>query len=168
MSAYRVIDKMELVVREGIWLPFGWRAVHGEQVLDLIEKLRSTLPGAARARKTDGADRDVLDNQPVDTRSTATNSIDSRSIETRSSAATDAAHEREVISRAQSRADTIVADAQAAARDIRRGADEYADQVLASLDTSLAKALAAVQKGRQTLASSTTSVNGKSREMSSL
>jgi hypothetical protein len=153
MSAYRVIDKMELVVREGIWLPFGWRAVHGEQVLDLIEKLRSTLPDTARARKTDGADRDVLDNQPVDTRSTAT---------------TDAAHEREVISRAQSRADTIIADAQAAARDIRRGADEYADQVLASLDTSLAKALAAVQKGRQTLASSTTSGNGKSREMSSL
>jgi hypothetical protein len=170
MSAYRVIDKMELVVREGVWLPFGWRAVHGEQVLDLIEKLRSTLPEAARARKTDGSDRDFLDNQAgaVDTRSTATGSADTRSVDTRSSAATDAAHEREVVSRAQSRADTIITDAQAAARDIRRGADEYADQVLASLDASLAKALAAVQKGRQTLASSTTLGNGKSREMSNL
>ena|ERR1700736_5519393 len=155
MSAYRVIDKMELVVREGVWLPFGWRAVHGEQVLDLIEKLRSTLPETARARKTDGSDRDFVDNQAgVDPRSTATSSADTRSVE--------------VISRAQSRADTIVADAQAAARDIRRGADEYADQVLASLDASLAKALAAVQKGRQTLASSTTLGNGKSREMSNL
>ena len=170
MSAYRVIDKMEIVVREGFWLPFGWRAVHAEQVLDLIEKLRSTLPEAARPRKTiEGLDRDVLDGQTgaVDTRST----VDARSaVDTRSPVAYDsAAQEREIVSRAQSRADTIIADAQAAARDIRRGADEYADQVLASLDASLGKALAAVQKGRQTLASSPSSGNGKSsREMSSL
>jgi cell division septum initiation protein DivIVA len=170
MSAYRVIDKMEIVVREGVWLPFGWRAVHGEQVLDLIEKLRSTLPDAARPRKpADSSDRDFLDNQTADARSAAANIADTRSVDTRSTATADAAHEREIISRAQSRADTIIADAQAAARDIRRGADEYADQVLASLDASLGKALAAVQKGRQTLASSTTLGNGKSsREMSSL
>jgi len=162
MSAYRVIDKMEIVVREGIWLPFGWRAVHGEQVLDLIEKLRSTLPDAARPRKpAESSERDFQDSQTgvsgsvVDTRSTVT--------------ADAAAREREIVSRAQSRADTIIAEAQAAARDIRHGADEYADQVLASLDVSLGKALAAVQKGRQTLASSTTSGNGKSsREMSNL
>jgi hypothetical protein len=159
MSAYRVIDKMEIVVREGVWLPFGWRAVHGEQVLDLIEKLRSTLPDAARPRKpAESSDREFLDNQTVST-------VDARSTAT----ADAAAHEREIVSRAQSRADTIIAEAQSAARDIRRGADEYADQVLASLDASLGKALAAVQKGRQTLASSNTSGNGKSsREMSSL
>jgi hypothetical protein len=159
MSAYRVIDKMEIAVREGIWLPFGWRAVHGEQVLDLIEKLRSTLPDAARPRKpAESSARDYVDNQTVST-------VDARSTAT----ADAAAHDREIISRAQSRADTIIAEAQSAARDIRRGADEYADQVLASLDTSLGKALAAVQKGRQTLASSNTSGNGKSsREMSSL
>jgi hypothetical protein len=157
MSTYRVIDKMEIVVREGVWLPFGWRAVHAEQVLDLIEKLRSTLPDAARPRKpADGSDRDFLDTAgTVDARSTAPHDS--------------AAQEREIVSRAQSRADTIIAEAQNAARDIRRGADEYADQVLASLDVSLGKALAAVQKGRQTLATSTTGGNGKSsREMSSL
>jgi len=159
MSAYRVIDKMEIVVREGIWLPFGWRAVHGEQVLNLIEKLRSTLPDAARPRKpAETSDRDYVDNQTINT------------VEARSAATVDAAtHEREIVGRAQSRADTIIAEAQSAARDIRRGADEYADQVLASLDASLGKALAAVQKGRQTLASSNTSSNGKSsREMSNL
>jgi len=165
MSTYRVIDKMEIVVREGVWLPFGWRAVHAEQVLDLIEKLRSTLPDAARPRKAiDASDLDASDSQTVgtvDTRSTG----DARSTATGDSVA----QGREIVSRAQSRADTIIADAQTAARDIRRGADEYADQVLASLDVSLGKALAAVQKGRQTLASSTSSGNGKSsREMSSL
>src|SRR4029077_12611825 len=121
MSAYRVIDKMEIVVREGVWLPFGWRAVHGEQVLDLIEKLRSTLPEAARPRKpVEGSDRDFLDTVgTADARLTAPHDS--------------ATQEREIVSRAQSRADTIIAEAQNAARDIRRGADEYADQVLASL-----------------------------------
>ncbi|HEV2877967.1 MAG TPA: hypothetical protein VGW96_00185 [Candidatus Eremiobacteraceae bacterium] len=168
MSAYRVIDKMEIVVREGIWLPFGWRAVNSDQVLDLIEKLRSTLPDAVRPRKGDGIDRDVLDGQTSPSLSTeARSTVDTRS--TATTAADIARQEREVAARAESRADTIIADAQKAARDIRRGADEYADQVLASLDASLAKALAAVQKGRQTLASSATSGNGKSpREMSSL
>jgi len=168
MSAYRVIDKMEIVVREGVWLPFGWRAVHGEQVLDLIEKLRSTLPDAARPRKpAESSDRGYVDNQTGGTADSR--SVDTRTVDTRSTATADAAHEREIFSRAQSRADTIIAEAQSAARDIRRGADEYADQVLASLDASLGKALAAVQKGRQTRASSNTPGNGKSsREMSNL
>ncbi len=158
MSAYRVIDKMEIVVREGVWLPFGWRALNADVVLDLIEKLRSTLPeDGARSRhgadSTDGEGGVGLPATPAAERSSV--------------ATSSAKNEAEVIARAQSRADDIIADAQAAARDIRRGADEYADHVLASLDASLAKALAAVQKGRQTLATSAT--NGKSpREMSTL
>ncbi|MDQ6767376.1 MAG: hypothetical protein M3Z41_06160 [Candidatus Eremiobacteraeota bacterium] len=163
MSAYRVIDKLEIVVREGIWMPFGWRAVNSDQVLDLIEKLRSTLPeDAGRSKKTnDSLDRDALAASAV-----ARDVAQGRTSSTSSSAAT---QESDALARAQSKADAIVADAQTAAREIRRGADEYADHVLASLDVSLGKALAAVQKGRQTLASSTSSGNGKTpREMSSL
>jgi cell division septum initiation protein DivIVA len=158
MISYRVIDKMETVVREGIWLPFGWRALNADVVLDLIEKLRSTLPedGARTRRGAESADGDGGAGPP------ATPAAERPSV-----AAGSPKDETELIARAQSRADDIIADAQAAARDIRRGADEYADHVLESLDASLAKALAAVQKGRQTLATSVT--NGKSpREMSTL
>jgi hypothetical protein len=158
MSAYRVIDKMESVVREGVWMPFGWKALNADLMLDLIEKLRSTLPEeTARVRRgADGAGRDTADatvplGAPPASRNAAAQS-----------------QESDIIARAQSRADTIVAEAQAVARDIRRGADEYADQVLAALDGSLGKAIAAVQKGRQQLASSAAG-NGKSpAEMSSL
>lgn len=150
MSAYRVIDKMESVVREGVWMPFGWKALNADLMLDLIEKLRSTLPEeTARSRRAaDGAGLAVPDAASAGVGATA-------------AARTAAAQENEIIARAQSRADTIVSEAQAAARDIRRGADEYADQVLAALDGSLGKALAAVQKGRQQLATSA-SHNGKS------
>ena len=47
MSAYRVIDKLESLIREGVWMPFGWRAVNSDRALDLIEKLRTTLPDEA-------------------------------------------------------------------------------------------------------------------------
>ena len=152
MSAYRVIDKLELVVREGLWLPFGWRAVNSERILDLVEKLRGTLPDdAARARRSG----DAVERDASEARAAAPSAIPV------------GAPDPEAMARAQARADALVAEAQAAARDIRRGADEYADQVLSSLDASLGKALAAVQKGRQTLASSVVSGNGRTaREMS--
>ncbi len=158
MSAYRVIDKMEIVVREGVWLPFGWRALNADVLLDLVEKLRSTLPDdGARSRK--GAES--AESAGNAGRGTA------QAAEAQASAPSGSPrNEAEIIARAQARADSIVADAQAAARDIRKGADEYADHVLVSLDTSLGKALAAVQKGRQTLATAATG-NGKTpREVS--
>ena len=130
-------------------MPFGWRALNADQMLDLIEKLRSTLPEeSARARRVSEPAGVQLPESPA-----ATGSVPA------AGAAAASEQESQIIARAQSRADTIVAEAQSAARDIRRGADEYADQVLAALDASLGKALAAVQKGRQQLATTT---NGKS------
>jgi hypothetical protein len=156
MSAYRVIDKLEIIVREGVWLPFGWRAVNGDQVLDLIEKLRTTLPDkTADARITSTATQ--IDAPPLDQAVAQAALVTEQSAQVRIS---------DDVARAQAGADAIIADAQAAARDIRRGADEYADQVLASLDASLGKALAAVQKGRQALAEPASTNGKKSREMS--
>jgi hypothetical protein len=158
MSAYRVIDKMESVVREGVWMPFGWKALNADLMLDLIEKLRSTLPEeSARSRRSaDGTSREQLEiTSSLGTTAPARNAA----VQTQ---------ESDIVARAQSRADTIIAEAQAAARDIRSGADEYADQVLAALDGSLGKALAAVQKGRQQLATSAAHNGKSSPEMSSV
>jgi cell division septum initiation protein DivIVA len=140
MSAYRVVDKLETVVREGVWMPFGWRAVNADRVLDLIEKLRSALPDDANRSRRAESSLDSMAKAGTGFEPSAADDAKAKSLE------------NEIVSRAQARADDIVEQAQRAARDIRRGADEYADQVLASLDNSLGKALAAVQKGRQALA----------------
>lgn len=161
MSVYRVIDKLESTVRQGLWMPFGWRAVNSDRLLDLVEKLRSTLPDdMSRPKKfADAAERAV--EQTKDTAAPAAQADEAKP---------KAIGEADIVQAARAKAGAIIADAQAAARNIHRGADEYADQVLASLDTSLAKALAAVQKGRQTLATSAAAPsNGKKpREMSTL
>jgi hypothetical protein len=149
MSAYRVIDKLESVIREGVWMPFGWRAVNADRTLDLLEKLRTALPDdATRMRRADAFDQTA---QPA----AASGMVDESKVK---------AVENEVLAKAQARADDIVEQAQRAARDIRKGADEYADQVLASLDLSLGKALAAVQKGRQALAMPTAANGLAARE----
>ena len=49
------------------------------------------------------------------------------------------------------KAEDIIRDAEARGREIRLGAEDYADEVLATLETNLDKFLAAVQRGRQRL-----------------
>ncbi len=57
MSVYRVIDKLEAYVKQGTVLPLGYRVVSEEKLLELIEKLRSSLPeevGRARTIAKNG------------------------------------------------------------------------------------------------------------------
>jgi cell division septum initiation protein DivIVA len=149
MSVYRVIDKLEVTVREGIWLPFGARIVNTDRLLDLVEKLRASLPDEVSRAKAVTKEKDKL----LDDAKSQAAAI----MEEASTTKTQLISDNEVLREAQSRAASMVADAEAHARDIRRGADEYAEQVLSSLDTSLGNALAAVHKGRQQLADSLSS-----------
>ncbi len=144
MSVYRVIDKLEGSIKEGFWLPFGGRIVNADRLLDLVEKLRSTLPDDVSRAKQVTRDRDKLLEQAKEEAQTML----AQANETKQKVTS----ESELTQAAQRQADAIISAAQARARDIQRGADEYADQVLSSLDGSLGKALAAVQKGRQALA----------------
>ncbi len=151
MSVYRVIDKLEATVKEGVWLPFGARIVSMDRLLDLVEKLRASLPDEVSRAKAVTKEKDRL---LEDARSTAAAMVEEAS-STKAKLLSDA----DIIREAQGRADALLADAQARAREVRRGADEYAEQVLSSLDKSLATALAAVHKGREQLAE-TLSPNG--------
>lgn len=144
MSIYRVIDKLETTVKEGVWLPFGHRVVGLERTLDLIEKLRASLPDEVGRAKQVTQEKDRLLSQ-------AKEQAD-RIVEEASSTKDQLLDENELARLAQARAEKIVAQAESRAADIRRGADEYADRLLAQLDATLGGALASVQKGRQTLA----------------
>ncbi|MBC5823267.1 MAG: ATPase [Candidatus Eremiobacteraeota bacterium] len=155
MSVYRVIDKLELTVKEGGWLPMGSRIVNQERMLDLIEKLRSSLPEEVSRAKAVTKEKDRLLEQ-------AKEQAD-RIVEEASSTKTQLLSDSEMIKQAQDRAERILADAEARALEVRQGADEYADRVLSALDGSLASSLAAVKKGREALAGGLSS-NGSLRQ----
>ncbi len=144
MSVYRVIDKLEASVKEGGWLPFGGRVVSQERMLDLIEKLRSSLPDEVSRAKAVTKQKDRLLEQAKEEAG--------KIVEEASSVKTQLLSDSEIIRQAQETANQIVESAEIRATEVRRGADEYADRVLSTIDGSLSGALAAVHKGRQTLA----------------
>ena len=58
----------------------------------------------------------------------------------------------EVMKAAERAAEDIVEEAQAREREIRLGAEDYADEILNTLEINLSKFIAAVQRGRDRLA----------------
>ena len=60
--------------------------------------------------------------------------------------------EEEVYKQAERAAEDIIQDAREREREIRLGAEDYADEILGTLETNLSKFTAAVQRGRDRLA----------------
>ncbi|MDP2234031.1 MAG: ATPase, partial [Actinomycetota bacterium] len=61
------------------------------------------------------------------------------------------AAEQEIVKMAESQAAAILDDARNKEREIRLGAEDYADEMLANLEVNLGKLLTAVQRGRDRL-----------------
>ena len=61
------------------------------------------------------------------------------------------ASEQEIVKLAEQQAAEILDDARAKEREIRLGAEDYADEMLANLEVNLGKLLTAVQRGRDRL-----------------
>jgi cell division septum initiation protein DivIVA len=59
--------------------------------------------------------------------------------------------EQEVVKLAEREADDIVDEARAREREIRLGAEDYADEILNTLEVNLMKFIAAVRRGRERL-----------------
>ncbi len=144
MSVYRVIDKLEASIKAGTVLPLGYRVVSEEKLLELIEKLRATLPeevGRARTIAKNG-DRLVRDAQEK-----------AQAIVTEASQAqTQLIDEHEVVRRARATAEIVLREAEQKAQRVREGADAYAASVLTDLDARLSTALGSVKKGVEALA----------------
>jgi len=143
VSVYRVIDKLEASVRQGTILPFGYRIVSEERILELIEKLRASLPeevGRARTIAKNG-DRLVREAQEkaqaivVEASSQQSQLVD----------------DNEIMRRARATAEIVLREAEQKAARVREGADAYAAQVLTDLDVRLSGALGSVKKGIESL-----------------
>ena len=59
--------------------------------------------------------------------------------------------EHELTAQAELASDDIIDDARAEEREIRLGAEDYADEILSTFETNLSKFIAAIQRGRERL-----------------
>lgn len=143
MSIYRVIDRLEAYVKEGTVLPFRRRILSEEKLLDLIEKMRATLPEEVGRAKLIAKDKDRMLREAQERAQAIVSEASQHHAQMVDS--------HEIVQQARTTADVVLKDAEERARKIREGADQYAAVVLADLQNRLSVALASVRKGQETL-----------------
>jgi vacuolar-type H+-ATPase subunit H len=143
MSVYRVLDKLEAYVHEGTWLPAGYRILSEERLLELLEKIRASLPEEVGRAKVIAKDHDRM--------LRAAHEKAQAIVDEAASKHEELLDQNELVQRARAAADTLLHEAEEQGRRIREGADRYAGDVLAEMETRLSGALGAVRKGRDML-----------------
>ncbi|GAC1311119.1 MAG: hypothetical protein NVSMB21_20070 [Vulcanimicrobiaceae bacterium] len=143
MSIYRVIDKLESYVREGTWLPLGHRILSEERLVEFVEKMRSTLPEEVGRAKVIATNRDrVIRDAQEKAQQIVTEAVAQKN---------ELVEQQDVVKQARTTAEIVLREAEEKARRIRAGADAYAGQVLADLESRLATALGSVKAGQEAL-----------------
>ncbi len=143
MSVYRVLDKLEAYVHEGTWLPAGYRILSEERLLELLEKIRASLPEEVGRAKVIAKDHERMLRVAQEKAQAIVDEAASKKDEL--------IDENEIVTRARVTADVVLREAEEKARTIKEGADRYAAEVLAEMENRLAGALGAVRKGRSLL-----------------
>ncbi|HET9030994.1 MAG TPA: hypothetical protein VFN49_12545 [Candidatus Aquilonibacter sp.] len=144
MSVYRVLDKLEAYLHEATWLPAGYRVVSEERVVEFVEKIRASLPEELGRAKTIAKDQDRV----IRAAQEKAQAI----VEQASTVHEELVDQNEIVQRARTTAEIVLREAEERARKIKEGADQYAAQVLAEMESRLSAALGSVQKGRAALA----------------
>jgi len=143
LSIYRVIDKLDSYIRAGTWLPMGHRILSEERLVEFIEKMRSTLPEEVGRAKVIATNKDrVIRDAQEKAQQIVTDAVNQKS---------ELIDQTDIMKQARVTADILMRDAEEKARKIRAGADTYAAQVLADLESRLATALGSVKKGQEAL-----------------
>ena len=128
-------------------LPFRRRILSEERILELIEKMRSTLPEEVGRAKLIAKDKDRMLREAQE-----------RAQEIVSEASEHHAQmvdNHEIVQQARATAEAVLRDAEERAKKIREGADQYAVTVLGDLQNRLSVALASVRKGQDALGTRT-------------
>jgi hypothetical protein len=149
MSVYRVLDKLEAYVHEGTWLPAGYRVLSEERLIELVEKIRASLPVEVGRAQIIAKDQDRVLRAAQEKAQAIVDQAASRHEEL--------VDQNEIVQRARTTAEVVLREAEAAARKVRDGADHYATQVLAEMEGRLSSAIGSVRKGRESLARSSAS-----------
>lgn len=144
MDIMTLIDKLEDLIATGKKVPLTNSVVVNEKDLyDIIDEIRATLPDELKQARWIVKERQEM----IEEAEKEANRI----IEEAREKANALAAETEVVKRAEKQAADILDAARAREREIRLGAEDYADEMLANLEVNLGKLLTAVQRGRDRL-----------------
>lgn len=144
MDIMALIDRIEELIDSGRNVPFSAsKIVDPDKVYEIIDEIRAQFPDELKQARWIVKERqEMLEEAEKEA---------NRVLEDAKSRAEAIAAEQEIVKLAEQQAADILDDARAREREIRLGAEDYADEMLANLEVNLGKLLTAVQRGRDRL-----------------
>ncbi len=145
MDVLVLIDKLDDLVHNSKQVPLTDQVrVDKEEIYDLLDQMRATIPEEIKQARWIVKERQEM----LAEAKREAERILAEARERQEQLISD----QEVTREAERAAEDIIEDARAREREIRLGAEDYADDVLHSLEENLSKFISAVQRGRDRLA----------------
>ena len=144
MDVLVLIDKLDDLVHNAKPVPLTDQVrVDKEEIYDILDQMRATIPEEIKQARWIVKERQEM---LAEAKREAERIVkEARERQTR------LVSEQEVTKQAERAAEDIIEDARAREREIRLGAEDYADEILNTLEVNLTKFIAAVQRGRERL-----------------
>jgi cell division septum initiation protein DivIVA len=144
MDIMDLIDRIEESMDGGRSVPLmRGKLIDVDKVYELVDEIRAAFPDEIKQARWIVKERqEMLEEAEKEA---------NRILEDARDRADAMASEQEVVKRANEQAASILDAAKQQEREIRLGAEDYADEMLANLEVNLGKLLTAVQRGRDRL-----------------
>jgi cell division septum initiation protein DivIVA len=144
MDVLVLIDKLDDLIHNARSVPLTDSVmIDREEIYDLLDQMRSTIPEEVKQARWIVKERQEMLAEAKQEAERITGEARQR--------AEEMAAQEEIVRVAERQASDILEDAREREREIRLGAEDYADEVLGNLEVNLDKFLAAVRRGRQRL-----------------
>ncbi|MGK2878182.1 MAG: ATPase [Solirubrobacterales bacterium] len=145
MDVLVLIDKLDDLIHNAKQIPLTENVrVDREEIYDLLDQMRATIPEEIKQARWIVKERQEMLAEAKREAERIVKEANDEQLRLVS--------EQEVVRQAENHAEDIVEEARAREREIRLGAEDYADDILNTLEVNLEKFLAAVQRGRDRLA----------------
>jgi len=144
MEVLVLIDKLDDLVRNAKQVPLRSEVRVDKEKLDgVLNQLRATIPEEVKEARGIVKERDEM--------LAAAGREAERILGEAHERQTELVAEHHVMSEAELATGDIIDDARAEEREIRLGAEGYADEILGTLEVNMSKLIAAIQRGREHL-----------------
>jgi cell division septum initiation protein DivIVA len=144
MDVLELIDRLDQLTRTAKHVPLGDQVrVNKQEIRDILDQMRARIPEEIKEARWIAQERQAI-------LAEAKREADQIAEEAREHQ-TQLVSQHELIRQAERVAEEIVEGARAREREIRLGAEDYADEILDTLERNLAKFMSAIQRGRERL-----------------
>ncbi|WP_026912454.1 ATPase [Patulibacter minatonensis] len=144
MDVLVLIDKLDDLVHNAKQVPLTDQVrVDREEIFDILDQMRATIPEEIKQARWIVKERQEM---LAEAKREA-----ERIIKEGKEQQVELVSETEIVKLSEREADDIIDEARAREREIRLGAEDYADEILNTLEVNLMKFIAAVRRGRERL-----------------